>query len=68
MFVENFDRPYINPNTGTLHPPLSFHVAVYFIVVTITTVGFGDVVPVTIAGQIIIVCMLAIGYVCFFEV
>ncbi|MBU2560228.1 ion transporter [archaeon] len=44
------------------NPGLStFMDAVYFIVVTLTTVGFGDIVPVTQAGRAIIMLMIASG-------
>lgn len=35
----------------------------YFSVVTLTTLGFGDAVPSTVAGQIVVMCEVILGYV-----
>ena len=44
---------------------LSFLDAVYFIVVTIATVGFGDIHPVTPYGKILVIGIILIGVGCF---
>lgn len=48
----------INSITGT---PLQFHETVYFLVVTLATVGYGDLHPTTAAGQITITLAICIG-------
>jgi voltage-gated potassium channel len=36
--------------------------SIYWAIVTVTTVGYGDIAPRTIAGQVIASCMMVIGY------
>ena len=36
--------------------------SIYWAIVTVTTVGYGDIAPQTIAGQVIASCMMIIGY------
>jgi len=36
---------------------------IYFSVVTITTLGYGDVLPTTVGGQIVTICEVVIGYI-----
>ncbi len=45
-------EPHINPNTGveTFH---SFFDALYWATVTLTTVGYGDLCPVTDIGRVV---------------
>ena len=40
----------------------SIPTSIYWAIITITTVGFGDVVPITVAGKIITSIMVLIGY------
>ena len=42
---------------------IPFHKAVYFVATTLSTVGFGDVVPHTVFGKAFVVVMIAIGLV-----
>ena len=42
--------------------PGGFISYVYFSVVTFTTLGYGDVTPVTVAGQAVLIVHTAIGY------
>lgn len=51
MVIENF-------NYELLYEPYTFHVSLYFIVVTISTVGYGDYFPVTMWGKIFILAMI----------
>jgi voltage-gated potassium channel len=43
----------------------SFLDSLYFIVVTIATVGFGDIYPVTPAGKIVVIGVILVGVGCF---
>eukprot|EP00741_Cyanophora_paradoxa_P023071 tig00021537_g22281.t1 len=43
---------------GTQGDPIAFHEALYFVVVSISTVGYGDYVPDTAAGQLLTVLLL----------
>ncbi|EGC30996.1 hypothetical protein DICPUDRAFT_40636, partial [Dictyostelium purpureum] len=47
----------INPNGN----PLQFHETIYFLVITLATVGYGDIYPSTALGQITITLALTIG-------
>ena len=38
--------------------PLEFHTCVYFVVASITTTGYGDVVAHSDTGQLVVICML----------
>lgn len=42
---------------------IPFHKAVYFVATTLSTVGFGDVVPTTVFGKAFVVVMIAVGLV-----
>ncbi len=42
---------------------IPFHKAVYFVATTLSTVGFGDVVPTTVFGKAFVVIMIAVGLV-----
>jgi len=44
---------------------LSFFDAFYFIIVTIATVGYGDIHPVTTAGKILVIVIILTGVGCF---
>jgi len=44
---------------------LSFLDAFYFIIVTISTVGYGDIHPVTVAGKILVIIIILTGVGCF---
>lgn len=48
----------VNSITNT---PLQFHETVYFLVVTLATVGYGDLHPTSAAGQITITLAICIG-------
>lgn len=39
--------------------------SVYFVTLTLTTVGYGDITPVTPAEQIVTICIMLIGIVFF---
>jgi voltage-gated potassium channel len=41
--------------------PLQFHQTIYFLVVTMSTVGYGDLHPTTAAGEITITIAICIG-------
>lgn len=59
LLVYNVE-PHINPSTGqeTFN---TFFDAVYWSVVTLTTVGYGDIYPITILGKIISICSMVFG-------
>uniref|UniRef100_A0A0A9W4P6 Voltage-gated potassium channel Kch n=1 Tax=Lygus hesperus TaxID=30085 RepID=A0A0A9W4P6_LYGHE len=40
------------------HHPMNIAVSIYFLVVTVTTVGFGDVVPLTQEGKVIVIIII----------
>ncbi len=40
----------------------SIPVAVYWAIVTMTTVGYGDIAPQTVAGQMLAACVMILGY------
>jgi voltage-gated potassium channel Kch len=42
---------------------IPFHKSVYFVATTLSTVGFGDVVPTTVFGKAFVVVMIAVGLV-----
>jgi len=46
------------PENGFKSIPLS----VYWAIVTLTTVGYGDIVPHTVVGRIIASCIMLVGY------
>ncbi|GAM21221.1 hypothetical protein SAMD00019534_043960 [Acytostelium subglobosum LB1] len=50
----------IETNPGS-NKPLQFHQTVYFLVVTLATVGYGDIYPTTALGQVTITLALSIG-------
>lgn len=41
---------------------LQWHEAFYFIVTTLTTVGFGDITPSTTLGELTVVCLILFGF------
>lgn len=41
---------------------LQFHDALYFVVVTFTTVGYGDVVPATALSRMVVVCIILFAF------
>ena len=53
-------EPHINPSTGEV-TFASFFDAIYWSVVTLTTVGYGDIYPVTMLGKIISLCSMIFG-------
>ena len=53
-------EPHYNPVTGE-ETFANFMDAVYWSVVTLTTVGYGDIYPVTMLGKIISICSMFLG-------
>ena len=53
-------EPHINPITGE-ETFSNFFDAIYWAVVTLTTVGYGDLYPVTALGKIISICSMIFG-------
>lgn len=43
--------------------PIAFHDAIYLTIVTISTVGYGDMSPVSLLAKVTICCMLAVVFV-----
>lgn len=39
---------------------ISFHDSLYFLIVTLTTVGYGEITPFSIPGKLIIICIILI--------
>ena len=58
MVIENKDFDCLNNNNGNPALPFSYHTSFYVIVITITTIGYGDLYPLTIEGRIFIVLMI----------
>eukprot|EP01132_Coremiostelium_polycephalum_P006626 gene6626-8198_t len=52
---------YMNIELSPSGKPLQFHETVYFLVVTLATVGYGDIYPSTALGQITITIALSVG-------
>ena len=52
-------------DTDAPHAPenMPLHDALYFVVITITTVGFGDITPVTTTGRLFALCMISCTFV-----
>jgi len=42
---------------------LQFHLTIYFVVVTIATVGYGDIVPTTELGKILVITLIVITFI-----
>lgn len=42
---------------------MTFHKALYFVVTTMATVGFGDIVPVTVLGKLVVIGAILVGVV-----
>ncbi|MDE6543214.1 MAG: ion transporter, partial [Muribaculaceae bacterium] len=59
LMIYNIEPP-INPSTGE-ETFSTFFDAVYWSVVTLTTVGYGDIYPVTLLGKIISICSMICG-------
>ncbi len=59
LLIYNIE-PHINPSTGE-ETFSTFFDAVYWSVVTLTTVGYGDIYPVTLLGKIISICSMICG-------
>lgn len=59
LLIYNIE-PHINPTTGE-ETFSNFFDAIYWAVVTLTTVGYGDLYPVTVLGKIISICSMICG-------
>lgn len=59
LLIYNIE-PHINPTTGE-ETFSNFFDAIYWAVVTLTTVGYGDLYPVTVLGKIISICLMICG-------
>ena len=51
------DMGPVSPNT------LQFHDAFYFVATTLATIGYGDIVPVTLAGKMLVIAMMSVAVV-----
>jgi hypothetical protein len=65
MVIENMDVDILNNNNGNAALPYHYHTSIYVIVITITTIGYGDMYPLTLEGQVFIVMM--IFYICCYK-
>ena len=54
MVIENFSRDQV----GSEDEPIEFHISVYFVVVTLSTVGYGEIVPVTDWGKVMVIFVI----------
>ncbi|MDE6225494.1 MAG: ion transporter, partial [Muribaculaceae bacterium] len=59
LLIYNIE-PHVNPTTGETTFSTFFD-AVYWSIVTLTTVGYGDIYPVTFLGKLISVCSMVCG-------
>ena len=55
------ESPLANPGVVTAVDFESVPAAAWFVLITLTTVGYGDVVPVTTAGKLIALCAVVFG-------
>ena len=52
MILENFQRGRTDK--------LKFHSSLYFVVVTLSTVGYGDIIPESALGQVMVIFIIAV--------
>ena len=63
--VDEMGETYIDPVTGRTASASQFNSipdGIYWAIVTMTTVGFGDIVPITFGGKIISALLILLGY------
>ena len=63
--VDETGQTYIDPATGRNASASQFNSipdGIYWAIVTMTTVGFGDIVPITFGGKIISALLILLGY------
>jgi len=53
---------YISSGILQLFEKLEYHDALYFIVVTLSTIGYGDIVPVTLPGKTVVIVLIVVTF------
>lgn len=59
MNIENFERSGPNP-VYPMNGELNFHTSIYFVMVTLSTVGYGEITPISEFGKVIVMFVILV--------